>query len=78
MDTAAAAVCAMEAMEDLQGRYRGLRRLGIREPELHMLACCSRGAWPISGYSTLTRALPNAHFDNLGLPRLIVLHRARA
>jgi len=61
-----------------KGRYRGLRRLGIREPELHMLACCSRGAWPISGYSTLTRALPNAHFDNLGLPRLIVLHRARA
>lgn len=60
-----------------KGRYKGLRKLGIREPELHMLACCSRGPWPTSAYSILTQALPNAHFDNLGLPRLIVLHRAR-
>jgi RNA-directed DNA polymerase len=60
-----------------KGRYKGLRKLGIKEPELHMLACCSRGPWPVSSYSILTRALPNAHFDNLGLPRLIVLHRAR-
>jgi RNA-directed DNA polymerase len=61
-----------------KGRYKGLRKLGIVEPELHMLACCSRGPWPISGYSILTRALPNVHFDQLGLPRLIVLYRARA
>lgn len=60
-----------------KGRYKGLRKLGIREPELHMLACCSRGPWPTSAYSILTQALPNAHFDALGLPRLIVLHRAR-
>ena len=61
-----------------KGRYKGLRKLGVEEPELHMLAFCSRGPWPISGYSTLTRALPNAHFDDLGLPRLLVLYRARA
>ncbi len=59
-----------------KGRYKGLRKLGIKEPELHMLACCSRGAWPTSNYSILKQALPNAHFDTLGLPRLVVLHRA--
>ncbi len=61
-----------------KARYKALRRLGIEEPDLHKLACCSRGPWPISSSSILTRALPNAHFDNLGLPRLIVLYRARA
>ncbi len=61
-----------------KARYKGLRKLGIEELDLHKLACCSRGPWPISSYSILTRALPNAHFDHLGLPRLIVLHRARA
>jgi RNA-directed DNA polymerase len=61
-----------------KGRYKGLRQLGIKEPELHMLACCSRGPWPTSNYSILRQALPNAHFDSLGLPRLIVLYRARA
>ena len=60
-----------------KGRYKGLRKLGIEEPDLHILACCSRGAWPISDYSILRRALPCAHFDALGLPRLLVLHRAR-
>jgi RNA-directed DNA polymerase len=61
-----------------KGRYKGLRKLGIAEPDLHKLACCSRGPWPVSGYSILTRALPNAYFDHLGLPRLIGLYRARA
>lgn len=61
-----------------KGRYKGLRKLGIAEPDLHMLACCSRGPWPTSGYSILRRALPNAHFDALGLPRLIDLYHARA
>ena len=59
-----------------RSRYRGLRRLGIREPELHMLACCSRGPWSVSNYPVLTRALPNAYFDSRGLPRLTYLHRA--
>ncbi len=60
-----------------KGRYRGLRKLGIQEPDLHKLACCSRGPWPVSSYSILRQALPNAHFDNLGLTPLIALHRAR-
>jgi RNA-directed DNA polymerase len=34
-----------------KSRYKGLRKLGIREPELHMLACCGRGPWPVSNYS---------------------------
>jgi RNA-directed DNA polymerase len=57
-------------------RYRGLRKLGMDANEAHMLAYCSRGPWPLSNYATLTRALPNAYFDSLGLPRLAALHRA--
>jgi hypothetical protein len=34
-----------------KSRYKGLRKPGIREPELHMLACCGRGPWPVSNYS---------------------------
>ena len=60
-----------------KGRYRALRRLGIRGTDLRKLACCSRGPWPVSQYSILRQALPNAYFDNLGLPRLLVLHRTR-
>jgi RNA-directed DNA polymerase len=62
--------------KNCKGRYKGLRRLGIREPELHLLACCSRGPWTLSNSSILTRALPNAYFDSLGLPRLATLHRS--
>ncbi len=60
-----------------KGRFRALRRLGLQGTDLRKLACCSRGPWPVSQYSLLRQALPNAYFDNLGLPRLIVLHRAR-
>jgi RNA-directed DNA polymerase len=59
-----------------KSRYKGLRKLGIKEPDLHKLACCSRGPWPVSHYSILRRALPNAHFDSLGLPSLAAMHRA--
>ena len=59
-----------------KARYKGLRRLGIQGPELHMLACCGRGAWPTSNYPSMCRALPPAHFDALGLPRLVVLYRS--
>jgi RNA-directed DNA polymerase len=59
-----------------KGRYKALRRLGITDPvDLRKLACCSRGPWPISHYSILQRALPNAYFDSLGLPSLAALHR---
>ncbi len=60
----------MKQWKTCKDRYKGLRKLGIVEAELHVLACCSRGPWPTSGYSILRRALPNAHFDDLRLPRL--------
>ena len=59
-----------------KSRYKGLRKLGLSGVNLHMLACCSRGPWPVSQYSLLRRVLPNSYFDSLGLPRLATLHRA--
>jgi RNA-directed DNA polymerase len=59
-----------------KARYKALRKLGLRGEDLHKLACCSRGPWPVSQYSLLRRVLPPAHFDSLGLPRLVALHRA--
>ena len=59
-----------------KSRHKALRKLGITGDDLHKLACCSRGPWVVSNYSILRRALPNAFFDALGLPRLTVLHRA--
>ncbi len=58
-----------------KGRYKGLRKLGIDELCAYKLAYCSHGPWQLSTSATLTRALPNAYFDSLGLPRLAVLHR---
>jgi RNA-directed DNA polymerase len=59
-----------------KSRYKGLRKLGLSGVNLHMLACCSRGPWPVSQYSLLRRVLPNSYFDSLGLPRLATLYRA--
>jgi len=69
--------CAQwKAWKTCPARYKALRRLGITDPEdLRKLAFCSRGPWPLSNYSILRRAMPNAYFDSLGLPRLTVLHR---
>jgi RNA-directed DNA polymerase len=59
-----------------KGRYKGLRKLGLDADTAYKLACCSRGPWQISNFSALTRALPNSHFDSLGLPRLAARYRA--
>jgi RNA-directed DNA polymerase len=69
--------CAQwKAWKTCKARYTGLRGLGIQDPvDLRKLACCGRGPWPVSQYSILRRALPNAYFDALGLPRLEVLFR---
>jgi RNA-directed DNA polymerase len=69
--------CAQwKAWKTCKARYTGLRGLGIQDPvDLRKLACCSRGPWPVSQYSILRRALPNAYFDALGLPKLEVLYR---
>lgn len=57
-------------------RYKALRKLCTEAAEAHRLAYCSRGPWPLSNNATLKRALPNAYFDSLGLPRLATLQRA--
>ncbi len=69
--------CAQwKSWKTCKARYKALRRLGITDPaDLRKLACCSRGPWPVSNYSILTRALPNAYFDALGIPRLAALFR---
>lgn len=59
-----------------KGRYKGLRKLGLDAVTAYKLANCSHGPWQLSTSPTLTRALPNAYFDSLGLPRLAALHRA--
>jgi RNA-directed DNA polymerase len=59
-----------------QGRYKGLRKLGVDADSAYKLSRCSHGPWQLSNSSTLTRALPNGHFDSLGLPRLAVRNRA--
>jgi len=58
-----------------KGRYKGLRKRGLDAVTAYKLANCSHGPWQLSNSSTLTRALPNAYFDSLGLPRLAALHR---
>jgi RNA-directed DNA polymerase len=55
-------------------RYKALRKLGIDADHARMFAFCSRGPWPLSNYVTMTRALPPAYFDSLGLPRLATLY----
>lgn len=57
-------------------RYQELRRLGIQEAPAARLAASSLGPWLISRTSTLQRALSNAYFDSLGLPRLAGPKRA--
>ncbi len=58
-----------------KARYKALRRLDLKGTDLHKLACNSRGPWPVSNYSLLRIALPNAYFDSLGLPRLAAMYR---
>ncbi len=57
-----------------QGRYRALHRLGLGAEEARRLGYCSRGPWTVSAYQPIHRALPNAYFDSLGLPRLVALY----
>ncbi|SIR94569.1 group II intron reverse transcriptase/maturase [Microbispora rosea] len=48
-------------------RYRNLRRLGIPEQTARQWAATSKGYWRIAGSVVLQRALPNTHWDDLGL-----------
>ena len=48
-------------------RRRNLIALGIRPDQAHQWAASSKGYWRIAGSAPLQRALPNAHWHDLGL-----------
>ena len=48
-------------------KRRNLRRLGIPDHTAREWAISSKGYWRIAGSPVLQRALPNAHWDDLGL-----------
>ncbi|WP_326635403.1 group II intron reverse transcriptase/maturase [Streptosporangium sp. NBC_01755] len=48
-------------------RRRNLRHLGIPDRTAREWAASSKGYWRIAGSVVLQRALPNAHWDDLGL-----------
>jgi len=48
-------------------KRRALRSLGIPQREAALWACTAKGPWRIAGSPPLSRALPNAHWERLGL-----------
>ncbi len=53
-------------------RYKELRKRGVPSYPAAVAAGAPRGPWRMARHATLQRALPNAYFDSLGLPRLVV------
>lgn len=53
-----------------RARFRNLRALGIAEWQAREWASSGRGYWRIAGSPILSRALPNSHWDDLGLRML--------
>ncbi len=53
-------------------RYAELRRRGIPHFQAAVAAGAPRGPWRMAHHATVQRAFPNAYFDSLGLPRLVV------
>jgi RNA-directed DNA polymerase len=51
-------------------RFEALVTLGIRRELAANTAGSNKGPWRLSKSIALSRALSNAHFDSLGLPRL--------
>jgi RNA-directed DNA polymerase len=51
-------------------RYRALKRRGIESQEAFLAAYSNRGPWRLTRTKAVCKALPNAYFDSLGLPRL--------
>lgn len=48
-------------------RRRKLKSLGIPDQKAHEWSYTRKGAWRIAGSPPLTRALPNSHFERIGL-----------
>jgi len=65
---------ALQWMQWKRGRrrYAELRKRGVGRTMAAKTAGCAHGPWRLAHSPALTIALPNAHFDSLGLPRLIV------
>ena len=53
-------------------RYAELRRREIPHFQAAVAAGAPKGPWRMARHATIQRAFPNAYFDSLGLPRLIV------
>ncbi|HZL56570.1 MAG TPA: group II intron maturase-specific domain-containing protein [Bryobacteraceae bacterium] len=53
-------------------RYAELRRRDVRADLAAQTAGSSHGPWRLADSPALSIALPNAYFDSLGIPRLIV------
>ena len=51
-------------------RFANLRRLGVPHMRAAVAAGSPTGLWAMSRHAAVQQALPNAHFDSLGLPRL--------
>jgi RNA-directed DNA polymerase len=53
-------------------RYRQLRKRGVERRLAFQTAKSNHGPWRLAQSPALARALPNAYFDSLGIPRLMV------
>lgn len=53
-------------------RYKELRKRGIPHYQAAVAAGAPSGPWRMAHHGTVQRAFPNAYFDSLGLPRLVV------
>jgi RNA-directed DNA polymerase len=53
-------------------RYKELRKRGISHDQAAIAAGASKGPWRMAHSITVQMAFPNAYFDSLGLPRLVV------
>ncbi|HWR71819.1 MAG TPA: group II intron reverse transcriptase/maturase [Nitrospirota bacterium] len=53
-------------------RYKELRQRGIPHFQAAVAAGAPTGPWGMARHATVQQAFPNAYFDSLGLPRLVV------
>ncbi len=53
-------------------RYKELRIRGISRYQAAVAAGAPKGPWRMAHHATVQQAFPNAYFDSLGLPRLVV------
>jgi RNA-directed DNA polymerase len=53
-------------------RYKELRQRGISHYQAAVAAGAPKGPWRMAHHATVQQAFPNAYFDSLGLPRLVV------